>query len=207
VRKLPVSVAGCQWKKESIGRLAAVETCRHGLKRVGVWACGRVGVWACRRWGVSAFSVLPFRASAVRRLTSRSSRFLGFLVSMKSITRLRKFAKRRDKGYPVATLIFYGPDDKKASKAVLAIIASEGADPQLQKWFRKSPNADLRYGIDLQNTWLEVIRREGVRNVAMIEEINGCPHEEGVDYPLGRSVPNAHFGRTAKVQLSRRPPS
>ncbi|HSZ75947.1 MAG TPA: hypothetical protein VK775_00965 [Chthoniobacterales bacterium] len=112
---------------------------------------------------------------------------------MKPITRLRKLAKRREKGYPVATIIFYGPDDKKASKVVLGIIASEGAEPQLHKWFRKSPNGDLRYDIDLQNTWLEIIRREGVQKVAMIEEINGCPHEEGVDYPVGEVCPECPF--------------
>ena len=44
---------------------------------------------------------------------------------MKPITWLRKFAKRGNQGYPVATLAFYGPDDKKASKAVLGIILSK----------------------------------------------------------------------------------
>jgi hypothetical protein len=112
---------------------------------------------------------------------------------MKPITWLRKFARRRDQGYPVATLAFYGPDDKKASKAVLGIILSEGAEPQLHKWFRESPNADLRYDIKLQYTWVETIRREGVRSVAMIEEINGCPHEEGLDYPLGEVCPLCPF--------------
>jgi hypothetical protein len=36
---------------------------------------------------------------------------------MKPISWLRKFAKRDKRDYPLATLIFYGPDDKKASKA------------------------------------------------------------------------------------------
>ena len=48
---------------------------------------------------------------------------------MKSITWLRKFVARGDKGYPVATLAFYGPDDKKASKAVLGIFAAKGDEP------------------------------------------------------------------------------
>jgi hypothetical protein len=125
---------------------------------------------------------------------------------MKPITRLRKLAKRRDKGYPVATIIFYGPDDKKASKVVLGIIASEGAAPQLQKWFRRSPNADLRYDIDLQNTWLEIIRREGVHRVAMIEEINGCPHEEGVDYPVGEVCPKCLFWADRQRPIEPQPP-
>ncbi len=125
---------------------------------------------------------------------------------MKPITRLRKLAKRREKGYPIATIIFYGPDDKKASKVVLGIIASEEAEPQLHKWFRKSPNADLRYDIDLQNTWLEIIRREGVHRVAMIEEINGCPHEEGVDYALGEVCPECPFWADRQRPFEPQPP-
>ena len=59
---------------------------------------------------------------------------------MKPITWLRKFAKRDKRDYPLATLIFYGPDDKKASKAVLGIILSKDAEVQLHKWFRESPD-------------------------------------------------------------------
>ena len=112
---------------------------------------------------------------------------------MKPITWLRKFADRGDQGHPVATLAFYGPDDKKASKAVLGIFASQGAEPQLHKWFAESLDMDLRYNIKLQNTWIEIIRREGVRSLSMMEEINGCPHEEGVDYPLGEVCPTCPF--------------
>jgi len=112
---------------------------------------------------------------------------------VKPITWLRKFVNRGDRGYPVATLAFYGPDDKKASKAVLGIIPSKDSEAQLHKWFRESPDADLRYDIKLQNTWIDIIRREGVRSVAMLEEINGCPHEEGVDYPLGQVCPTCPF--------------
>ena len=112
---------------------------------------------------------------------------------MKPITWLRKIFKRGDRGYPFATLAFYGPDDKKASKAVLGIIPSNDAAVQLHKWFRESPDADLRYDIKLQNAWIEIIHREGVRSAAMIEEINGCPHEEGVDYPVGQVCPECPF--------------
>ena len=112
---------------------------------------------------------------------------------MKPITWLRKFGTRGHQGYPVATLSFYGPDNKKASKAVLGIILWKDAEPQLHKWFRESPGVDLRYDVKLQNAWIEMIRREGVRSVAVMEEINGCPHEEGVDYPLGEVCPECPF--------------
>ena len=112
---------------------------------------------------------------------------------MRPITWLRKLAKRGARGYPIATLAFYGPDDKKASKAVLGIIASPDSEIQLHKWFREVPEADLRYDLKLQNAWIEIMHREGVRSLAMLEAINGCPHEEGIDYPLGQVCPACPF--------------
>jgi hypothetical protein len=112
---------------------------------------------------------------------------------MKPITWLRKFGNRGNLGYPVATLAFYGPNDRKASKAVLGIKRDKQAEIELHKWFRSSPQADLRYDVKLQNTWIEIIRREGVKSLAMLEEINGCPHEEGIDYPMGEECPECPF--------------
>jgi hypothetical protein len=51
----------------------------------------------------------------------------------------KEFADRGDKGHPIATLAFYGPDDKKASKAVLGIFASKGAEPQRTNGFGSRP--------------------------------------------------------------------
>lgn len=112
---------------------------------------------------------------------------------MKPITWLRKFAGRGFQGYPVATLAFYGPDDHKASKAVLGIIEPEGAEPRLHKWFSDTRDKDLRYDVSLQNAWIGIIRRESAQTLAMAEEINSCPHEEGIDYPAGQSCPDCPF--------------
>ncbi|HEY2122822.1 MAG TPA: hypothetical protein VGH07_04445 [Chthoniobacterales bacterium] len=112
---------------------------------------------------------------------------------MKPITWLRRFANRGHRSYPVAALAFYGPDNRKASKGVLGIIPVADAEPELHKWFRHLPEADLRYDIKLQNAWIEIIRREGVQTLVLLEEINGCPHEEGIDYPLGEECPQCPF--------------
>jgi hypothetical protein len=85
---------------------------------------------------------------------------------MKPITWLRKFAHRGDQGYPVATLAFYGPDDKKASKAVLGIILSKESEVQLHKWFRESPAADLHYDIKLQNAWIKNPKIHEIRSAS-----------------------------------------
>jgi hypothetical protein len=111
---------------------------------------------------------------------------------MKSINWLRKIVKHGNRGYPVATIAFYGPDEKKASKAVLGIFPSNASTVQLHKWFRESPDTDLRCDIKLKDALIEIIRRERVRSVAMLEEINGCPHE-GIDYPVGEVCPECPF--------------
>jgi hypothetical protein len=122
---------------------------------------------------------------------------------MKPITWLRKFAARGFQGYPMATLAFYGPDDRKASKVVLGIIEFEGGEPVLHKWVRDPADKDLRYDVSLQNAWIEIIRREGAQTLSTIKEINGCPHEEGVDYPVGKPCPDCPFwaGRLRPLDL------
>lgn len=42
---------------------------------------------------------------------------------------LKKKANRGFRGYPAATIAFYGPDDRRASKASVAIVPAEGAEP------------------------------------------------------------------------------
>jgi len=49
---------------------------------------------------------------------------------------LKKKARRGFRGYPIATIAFYGPDDKRASKVAVAILNAQGAEPTaLKRWF------------------------------------------------------------------------
>ena len=106
------------------------------------------------------------------------------------ISVLRRAARHGNQGFPIATVAFYGPDDRRASKVVLGIIPYEGAEPQLQKW--TSETADLRQDTILLQEIVNRIRKHGVKSVAMADRIIGCPHEEGVDYPVGQACPQAH---------------
>ena len=57
--------------------------------------------------------------------------------------RLHKRAKRGLRGYPVATVALYGPDDTRATKLTVGIVPAENAavlDPR--RWFSES--ADIR---------------------------------------------------------------
>ena len=109
----------------------------------------------------------------------------------KPISILRKRSKQGDRGFPRATLAFYGPDDKHASKAVLGIFLRDGYEGIIHRYF--SDDADARYEIDIQENILARLREHGVHSLIMMEKIFGCPHEEGIDYPQGASCPQCPF--------------
>jgi len=58
--------------------------------------------------------------------------------------RLSKRAKRGFRGWPLATVALYGPDDSTATKLTLGIVPGENADAtDLRRWFSKE-QTDIR---------------------------------------------------------------
>lgn len=108
------------------------------------------------------------------------------------LDRLKKRAARGLRGYPIASISFYGPTDKVASKVVVGITAVEGAevDP-LERWY--SPDQDARKNPQVLKTVLQFLEAQGVKSVAMPDRLLGCPHEEGTDYPDGEPCPRCPY--------------
>jgi hypothetical protein len=112
--------------------------------------------------------------------------------------KLRPWSSRLARGkhgdWPVGTLIFYGPDNRHASKVVASIIAYEGDEPLMKKWFedRVDVRVDRRIGAEVE----AFFRRHRPRRVAVMEGIFGCPHEEGIDYPDDGVCPQCPFWAT-----------
>jgi hypothetical protein len=104
---------------------------------------------------------------------------------------LAKKAKVGFRGYPVGTVAFYGPDDRRASKAVVGVIVAEDAEPELRSW--SSDTEDVRASEETTDEIVEFLRANNVHSVAMVDGIFGCPHEEGIDYPLGGKCPQCPF--------------
>ena len=49
--------------------------------------------------------------------------------------RLSKKTKRGMRGWPIATIVFYGPDASRATKVVVSVIPSEDAEPSdMRDW-------------------------------------------------------------------------
>lgn len=104
----------------------------------------------------------------------------------------RKKARRGFRGYPVATVAFYGPTDKVATKVAVGIVVDEGEEPAfLERWF--SDDEEIRKDPEVENQIAEFIASHDVRSVVMADAILGCPHEEGVDYAEGKSCPRCPF--------------
>jgi hypothetical protein len=111
------------------------------------------------------------------------------------VTALRKKAKKGFRGYPVATIAYYGPDDRRATKVAVGIVLSDSGDvAHLERWF--SSTSDVRTDAQINGAILEFIERHGARSVGMYDRIIGCPHEEGVDYPEGKTCPQCPFWST-----------
>lgn len=108
--------------------------------------------------------------------------------------RLEKKARRGFRGYPLATIAFYGPTDEYASKVAVGIVPGENADPtQLRKWF--ATETDVRHDPAIGSQLLEFIEAAQTVSVVMTRGIIGCPHEEGIDYPEGAECPHCPFWR------------
>ncbi len=104
--------------------------------------------------------------------------------------RLGKKAKRGFRGFPVATIAFYGPDGSMATKVAVGIILGQDREPaELRRWLTEG--ADIRGDAQVAEEILAFIGQFGVRSVAMTDRIIGCPHEEGIDYegPTCRRCP------------------
>jgi len=110
-------------------------------------------------------------------------------------TALTKKARKGFRGYPVATVAYYGPDAERVSKVAVSIILSEGEEPaELERWF--SEESDVRTDPTINEAILTFARTRGVRTVVMADRIIGCPHEEGVEYPNGKACPQCPYWAT-----------
>ena len=97
------------------------------------------------------------------------------------------------RGYPIATIAFYGPDDKLATKVVVSVFLRESSEPDfLERWFSKG-DIDVREDLDIGEQILAFLKPHAPRSTVITEGIIGCPHEEGVDYPEGAPCPQCPF--------------
>jgi hypothetical protein len=109
------------------------------------------------------------------------------------LKRLRKKARKGARGWPIATIAYYGPDLSRASKVAVGILPSEGAPvDQMRDWTVE--HGDIRQDAAVAEQILDFIAEQGALSVAMTDGIIGCPHQEGIDYE-GEWCPVCEFWR------------
>jgi hypothetical protein len=95
--------------------------------------------------------------------------------------------------YPFATIAAYGPDNRRATKLVVAVVrhANQRTPEPIRRWIRDA--GDVRRDRLIAAEVADWLRSEGVKASQSYDRIIGCPHEEGIDYPLGRTCPHCPF--------------
>ena len=100
---------------------------------------------------------------------------------------------QRSHQYPLATIAAYGPDNTFATKLVVSVLERPGQrDPATMRTWT-TQNIDVRTDLTIAADVADFLREQGVRHTATSDRIMGCPHEEAVDYPMGRSCPRCPF--------------
>jgi len=95
--------------------------------------------------------------------------------------------------YPLGTIAAYGPDNQRATKLAVGVFKRPGRkDPdELHRWITQV--GDVRDDPVISAEVVCFLKRHRVRETVTTELILGCPHEEGIDYPLGETCPHCPF--------------
>jgi hypothetical protein len=97
------------------------------------------------------------------------------------LKRLRKKARRGLRGWPLATIAFYGPNLSEAIKVTVGIVPTEGAEvAEFRAW--KVDRGDIRADPGISREISEFIEEHQVVSLAMTDGVIGCPHQQGTDY-------------------------
>lgn len=109
---------------------------------------------------------------------------------------LQHFRNAIQKGdFPIGTVAYYGPNDHLITKVVAGVLPDDKTNPILKKWYGNGIAEDPKTAAEIG----EFFQVHQVQNVVMTEGIIGCPHEEGVDYPVGESCPECLFWNEEEV--------
>ena len=75
--------------------------------------------------------------------------------------------------------------------AVGILVAQDSGPLEMHRWFLEDGDArsDAKIGAEIAS----YLGEPGVRSIAITDGIIGCPHEEGIDYPLGEACPRCPF--------------
>jgi len=109
---------------------------------------------------------------------------------MKRFSRSRSAVRGR---YPLATIAAYGPATTLATKLVVSVVERPGQDDPtaMRSWTTQA--VDVRHDPTIAADVADFIQQHDAKRTVSPDRIIGCPHEEGIDYPMGRTCPRCPF--------------
>jgi hypothetical protein len=93
------------------------------------------------------------------------------------------------KEYPIGTVSYFGPDDQEVTKISVVISTSEESESISKSWHGLNIATDQSVAREIG----KFLQAHGVQQVLMTDEIVGCAHEEGIDYPEGEECPHCPY--------------
>ena len=126
-------------------------------------------------------------------LTERATAALDWSTRRTSDGELMPASQRSRAKYPLATISAYGPDNRRATKLVVGILRRAGqkdANP-IRTW--STDTGDVRHDPVIAAELVDWLRSQRIKDTLRYDRIIGCPHEEGIDYPMGRTCPQCPF--------------
>jgi Protein of unknown function (DUF1186)/SEC-C motif len=107
-------------------------------------------------------------------------------------SRIRRSRPSRTK-YPLASIAVYGPDNTRATKLVASILPrpEQKYPSATRSW--STDVGDVRNDRVIAAEVADWLHRQGTKDTVSYDRIIGCPHEEGLDYPMGRTCPQCSF--------------
>lgn len=86
----------------------------------------------------------------------------------KSHKRIAKQVKKGFQGYPVISIVYYGPNEALATKVVVGFTEEDNAQMMTETF---STQADIREDTAVQTTIIKIIDRSGAKSVTMDERV------------------------------------
>ena len=115
------------------------------------------------------------------------------MVENRFLKRLSKKARKGLRGWPIATIAFYGPNLSQATKVAVGIVPSENAEvEELRDW--KVDRGDIRADSDISRQVVEFIEQHQARSVAVIDGIIGGVLNRKESITNANGAQSANFG-------------
>jgi hypothetical protein len=96
----------------------------------------------------------------------------------------------KTQGTRTGTLAIYGPTASQATKYTATVFVGD-EQRTMERWHVAT--GDIRYSKEIAAEVADFFRTHRVVHTTIADRIMGCPHEEGVDYPLGGVCPDCPF--------------